>query len=77
MREEYSRIALAMNKFRIGETFTIQDLATEANVHWNTAKKALVFFKVIQELDPPKVKMTKKGKFILFRNSSRMENKDE
>ena len=62
--QRYFDIALAMNQFDVGETFTVQDLADVAGVHWNTAKKALAFFATIQEIDPPKIRLITKETII-------------
>ncbi len=64
MLQRYFDIALAMNRFNVGETFTIQNLADAADVHWNTAKRALVFFAAIQKIDPPKIKLITKETII-------------
>ncbi len=62
--QRYFDIALAMNQFDVGETFTVQELADVADVHWNTAKKALAFFAAIQKIDPPKIRLITKETII-------------
>ena len=71
MRVEYTRIAIAMISFDIGELVSITALAKRAKVHYMTAKRALIFFDAIKKLDIPTIKMTDKGKFILCRDSER------
>ncbi len=48
----YRNIAVAINSFPREKKISVKDLAEKANVHWNTAKKALVFFSRISPLVP-------------------------
>lgn len=48
----YRNIAIAMNSFQLKESVSVKDLAKKAQVHWNTAKKALLFFHKIGPLIP-------------------------
>ena len=48
----YRNVAVAISSFPKGEKTSIKDLAEKANVHWNTAKKALIFFHKIGPLVP-------------------------
>lgn len=48
----YRKLAIAINSFPSEETISVKDLAEKAGVHWNTAKKALLFFYKIAPLIP-------------------------
>jgi len=50
--EIYRKLAIAINSFQRGEKISVKDLAKRANVHWNTAKKALLFLHSIAPLIP-------------------------
>jgi len=50
--EIYRKIAIAINSFPRGKNVSVKDLAEKANVHWNTAKKALLFLNSIAPLIP-------------------------
>jgi len=48
----YRKLAIAINSFPREENISVNDLAEKAGVHWNTAKKALLFFYKIAPLIP-------------------------
>lgn len=48
----YRKLAIAINSFPKEEKISVKDLAEKAGVHWNTAKKALLFFHKIAPLIP-------------------------
>jgi len=48
----YRELAIALNSFPEGTALSIKDLAEKAQVHYNTAKKALLFFYWIDPLIP-------------------------
>lgn len=49
---KYQEIALIMNSFPTQKKNSIEELAEKANVHWNTAKKALAFFLLSEPILP-------------------------
>jgi len=53
--QRYLHIALTMNKFRVGESVSIQRLAKEAGVHHQTAKKAVAFFYALNQINLPRI----------------------
>ncbi len=63
--QKYLEIAVTLNSFPLNETFTVNQLAERAGVHYMTAKKALLFFKTtIPQV--PNFKLVKKGKRIYW-----------
>jgi hypothetical protein len=48
----YRELAIALNTFQEAENVSIKDLAEAARVHYNTAKKALMFFRQIDSVMP-------------------------
>lgn len=50
--KSYHRVAVALNSFKEQKVLTIKELADRAKVHWNTAKKALLFFDMIKTVIP-------------------------
>ena len=48
----YRELAIALNSFPKGKTLAIKDLAEKAQVHYNTAKKALIFFRQVDSVIP-------------------------
>lgn len=50
--ETYRRISIALNSFPSEEKVSIKELAAKAQVHWNTAKKALLFFNILRPMIP-------------------------
>ena len=48
----YRELAIALNSFPKGKTLLIKDLAEKAQVHYNTAKKALIFFHQVDSVIP-------------------------
>jgi len=52
MLSKYYQVALTLNRFPENTHISIDDLAKQANVHWNTAKKALFFFDTVRLLIP-------------------------
>jgi len=48
----YRELAIALNSFPKGRTLSIKDLAEKAQVHYNTAKKALIFFHQVESVVP-------------------------
>lgn len=56
----YRELAITLNSFPKGATLSIKDLAEKAQVHYNTAKKALFFLYQIDSLIP-KFKMQGKS----------------
>jgi hypothetical protein len=50
--ESYRRLAIALNIFPKNKEISIKELADQANVHWVTARKALVFFDLVKTVIP-------------------------
>jgi len=75
MLETYRKISIALNSFQIGEKISVKDLAERANVHWNTAKKALLFFSMLNQL-VPKFHMESSSKFRVVKKPSAIEAVD-
>ena len=48
----YRELAVAMNLFPENDEISIRDLADKANVHYNTAKKAILFFQQLRSVVP-------------------------
>ena len=49
---KYQEIALLLNSFPTSKQISVEELAEKAEVHWNTAKKALVFFSLSEPILP-------------------------
>lgn len=49
---KYFHVALAMNYFPENSEISIEELADTAQVHWNTAKKAMMFFGAVKPIIP-------------------------
>ncbi len=60
----YAKIALAMNKYEIGEEVSITRLAEEAGVHFNTAKKAVAFFYNLNQIGIPDITLVTKETIV-------------
>lgn len=63
--EVYRKISVTLNSFPAGEKISVKDLATKSQVHWNTAKKALLFFNSIEPVIP-KLRMESESKFQII-----------
>jgi len=57
---KYQHIALTMNSFPVGKTFSINALAERAGVHHRTAEKALHFFLALKKIGLRKVVWVKR-----------------
>lgn len=58
--DKYRHIAMTMNSFPIGETFSINALAERAGVHHRTARKALYFFLALRKIGLREIKWVRK-----------------
>jgi hypothetical protein len=63
--EAYRKVSIALNALPNEEKISIKDLALKANVHWSTAKKALLFFGMMSPL-VPKFRMISGTKFRIL-----------
>lgn len=68
----YRNVAIVINSYPKGEKISVQDLAEKAKVHWNTAKKALIFFHKIAPL-VPKFEMVEDLRFRVKEKPSAMD----
>lgn len=68
----YKNLAVALNSFPKEKEITINDLAEKAQVHWNTAMKALLFFHQVGPVIP-KFKLHSSLKFQIIRKPSAIE----
>ncbi len=62
---KYQEIALIMNSFPFQKKNSIEELAEKADVHWNTAKKALAFF-LLSEPILPRFRIDKDFRFTIL-----------
>jgi len=67
--EAYRRISIALNSFPSAERVSIKELATKAQVHWNTAKKALLFFNILRPM-VPQFRLESESKFRIIKKPS-------
>jgi len=72
---KYAKVALALNRFPEKKVIPVDALAEEADVHWNTAKKALLFFYKIKPIMPDLV-IEENSKFTVFNKPTAMESID-
>lgn len=72
MLETYRKVSIVLNSFPIEEKISVKDLAERANVHWNTAKKALLFFGMLNQL-VPRFRMESSSKFRVVKKPSAVE----
>jgi hypothetical protein len=68
----YYNLALALNSFQRNEEVSIKELAERAGVHWNTAKKALLFFEVVKTIIP-KFEVTQNLRFKIVEKQDPFE----
>lgn len=73
--ETYRRLAIALNVFPKNREISIKELADQANVHWVTARKALVFFDLVKTIIP-KFELTPSFKFQVIERPSALEAVD-
>lgn len=71
----YRRISIALNAFPKNEKISIEDLATKAGVHWNTAKKAVLLFATIDRITP-KFELESKSKLRIIKKPDAIEAVD-
>lgn len=70
--ETYRKVSLALNALPSEERISIKDLALKAQVHWSTAKKALLFFGMMGPL-VPKFQMVSGTKFRILAKPSAID----
>jgi hypothetical protein len=67
----YRELAIALNRFPKGQPLSIREFADQTNVHYNTAKKALLFFHLIDSV-MPKFQM-QEGEFRVISKPNALE----
>lgn len=70
--DTYRNLAVTLNSFPKEKEITIKDLAEKAQVHWNTAMKALLFFHQVSPIIP-KFKLRSSLKFQIVEKPGAME----
>jgi predicted transcriptional regulator len=64
---KYAQVAISMNRFPEKTPISIREIAEEAKIHWNTTKKALIFFESIAPIIPKFEFIENKGKIQLLK----------
>jgi len=72
---KYAKVALALNRFPEKKLIAVDALAEEANVHWNTAKKALLFFHKVKPIMPD-LYIQENLKFTVYNKPTAMKSID-
>lgn len=70
--EIYRRIAIILNGFPRDRTISIGDLAKRADVHWNTARKALLLLNAVNKMTP-RFELESASKFRIVKKPNAFE----